>query len=174
MPQMTCQDTFAEAQLWRRSFPLEAGAYKLREARHRLFRMMNTVDAIGDSLRKPGSVRSGSALGPCCTTDDKADWIKKLPKKVAEMLGYDILPATAALAAEEGVAETDVAAELATARARADQLVDQCEAQRVRLKRGVKAEYPEIKSGQSELYVLLVDADHLAIRALELAERDQP
>jgi len=174
MPQMTCQDTFAEAQLRRRSFPLEAGAYKLREARHRLSRMMKTIEAIGDFLRQPGSVRSCSALGPCCTTDDKAIWLKGVPDQVAEKLGYDILPAIAALAAEEGIAETDVAAELATARARADQLVDQCEAQRVRLKRGVKAEYPEIKSGQSELYVLLVDADHLAIRALELAERDQP
>jgi len=174
MPQMTCQDTFAEAQLWRRSFPLEAGAYKLREARHRLFRMMNTVDAIGDSLRKPGSVRSGSALGPCCTTDDKADWIKKLPKKVAEMLGYDILPATAALAAEEGVAETDVAAELANAQARTDELLMECEAQRNRLKGGIKTEYAAMKSGHSELYVLLVDADCIALRALELVERGQP
>ena len=84
MPQMTCQDTFAEAQLRRRSFPLEAGAYKLREARHALLRMMETIDAIGDFLRKPKSVRMGATLGLCCTTHDKAYWLKNLPKQVAK------------------------------------------------------------------------------------------
>lgn len=170
MPQMTCQDTFAEAQLRRRSFPLEAGAYKLREARHRLFRMMNTVDAIGEYLCKPGSGRSGSSLGPCCTTDDKAVWIKNLPKKVAEMLGYDILPATVALAAEEGIAETDILAEQANARARAHELLMDCEAQRVRLKGGIKREYAAIKLGQSELGDLLVDVDRMCQHALVLVD----
>ena len=86
------------------------------------------------------------------------------------MLGYDILPAIAALRGEEGVAETDVAAELATARANVDQLLKRCEAQRVRLKRGIKAEYPAIKSGQSKLYDLLVGADHIAQLALSLVK----
>ena len=170
MPQMTCHDTFAEAQLRRRSYPLDAGAYKLREARHALLRMMETVDAIGDFLRKPKSVTPGATIGLCCTTDDKGYWLKTLPEKVAEKLGYDILPAIAVLRAEEGIAETDIAAELATARARADQLLDQCEAQRVRLKGGIKVEYPAIKSGQSELYDLLVDADRIAQRALDLVD----
>lgn len=174
MPKPTCYDTFATAQTKRRSYPLKSGAYKLREARHGLGRMMETVDAIGDFLRKPKSVAPGPTIGVCCTTDDKGNWLKTLPAEVAEMLGYDILPAIAALRGEEGVAETDVAAELATARARADQLLNRCEAQRVRLKGGIKAEYPAIKSGQSELYALLVGADHIAQRALELVERGQP
>ncbi|MDB9857585.1 hypothetical protein OAC63_04250 [Amylibacter sp.] len=84
------------------------------------------------------------------------------------MLGYDILPATVALAAEEGIAETDILAEQANASARAHELLMDCEAQRVRLKGGIKTEYAAIKSGQSELYDLLVDADHIAQRALEL------
>ena len=170
MPQMTCHDTFAEAQLRRRSYPLEAGAYKLREARHGLGRMMETVDAIGDFLRKPKSVTPGATIGLCCTTDDKDYWLKTLPEQVAEKLGYDILPAVAALAAEENIAETDVAAELATARARADQLISQGEAQRVRLKGGIKVEYAAIKSGCSDLYALLVDADRIAQRALDLVD----
>ena len=173
MPQMTCQDTFAEAQLRRRSFPLEAGALKLREAKHILSRMMKTIDAIGDFLRQPGSVRLGSALELCCTAFDKAIWLKSVPDQVAKMLGYDILPAIAALTAD-GVPKTVLAAELKLAQAAANQLLKDCETQRVRLKGGIKTEYGAIKSGQSELYVLLVNADHLAIRALELAERDQP
>ena len=170
MPKPTCHDTFAASKKRRCSYPLKTGAYKLREARHRLFRMMETVDAIGDFLRKPKSVSPGSTLGLCCTTDDKGYWLKNLPKQVAVGLGYDILPAIAALAAEEGIAETDVAAELATARVSADQILDQCEAQRGRLKGGIKAEYPAIKSGQSELYDLLVGADRIAQRALELID----
>lgn len=168
MPQMTCHDTFAEAQLRRRSYPLEAAVYKLREARHRLSRMMKTIDAIGDLLRQPGSVRSGSALGPCCTTDDKAIWLKGVPDQVAEMLGYDILPAIATLTGD-GVPKTDLAVERNIAQATAIQLLKDCEAQRVRLKVGINTEYAAIKSGQSELYDLLVDADHIAQRALEQA-----
>lgn len=168
MPKTTCHDTFAAAQIRRRSYPLKTGAYKLREARHALLRMMETIDAIRDFLRKPVSARPGSSLGPCCTTDDKAYWLKNLPEHVAQKLGYNILPAIAALAEEDGIAETDVARELADARVSADQILDQCEAQRVRLKGGIKAEYPAIKSGQSELYDLLVGADRIAQRALEL------
>ena len=173
MPQMTCHNTFAEAQLRRRSYPLEAGANKLHEARRRLFRMMKTIEAIGDFLRYPGSVRSGSALGPCCTTFDKAIWLKSVPGQVAEMLGYYILPAIAALTTD-GVPKTVLAAELKLAQATANQLLKDCETQRLRLKSGIKTEYAAIKSGQSELYDLLVDADHIAQRALELVERDQP
>lgn len=168
MPQTTCYDTFAEAQQKRRANPLEAGAYKLREARHKLSRMMNTVDAIGDFLRHPGSLRSGSALGPCCTTNDKAIWLKDVPDQVAEILGYDILPAIAAQAAEEY--ETDVAIELASAQTQAKQLLVDCEVQRLRLKRGIKAEYGAIKSGHSELYDLLIDADRISQHALELVD----
>ena len=165
MPQMTCHNTFAEAQLRRRSYPLEAGADKLREARHRLSRMMETIDAIGDFLRNPVSVMSESALGPCCTTFDKAIWLKSVPDQLAEKLGYDILPAIAALTAD-GVPKTVLAAELKLAQATANQLLKDCEVQRVRLKGGIKDEYAAIKSGQSELYDLLIDADRIAQHAL--------
>lgn len=161
MPKTTCHDTFAKVQLRRRSYPLEAGAYKLREARHKLLRMMDTVDAIGAYLRKPSSVRLGSSLGPCCTTDDKGDWLKNLPKQVSEMLGYDILPAIAALTGD-GVSQTDVAVKLDLAQARANQLLKDCEAHRMRLKEGAKREYAAIKSGRSELYAILIDADRIA------------
>ena len=167
MPQMTCHDTFTEVQLRRRSHPLKAGADKLREARHRLSRMMKTIEAIGDFLRKPGSVTSESALGPCCTTFDKAIWLKSVPDQVAEKLGYDILPAIAALTAD-GVPKTVLAAELKLAQATANQILKDCEAQRVRLKGGINREYAAIKSGRSELYDLLVDADRIAQSSLEL------
>ena len=170
MPQPTCQDTFAAAQQRRRSYPLDAGAYKLREARHALLRMMETVDAIGDFLRKPKSVTQGATIGLCCTTDDKDYWLKTLPEQVAEKLGYDILPAVAALAAEENIAETDVVAELTSAQARSNQLLENCEAQQTRLKRGIKVEYAAIKSGCSDIYALLVDADRIAQRALDLVD----
>ena len=71
MPKPTCYDTFATAQTTRRSYPLKSGTYKLREARHGLGRMMETVEAIGDFLRKPKSVAPGATIGVCCTTDDK-------------------------------------------------------------------------------------------------------
>ena len=171
MPQITCHDTFAKGQLRRHSYPLEAGAYKLREARHRLLRMMDTVEAIGDFLRKPPSVFPGASLGPCCTTDDKAYWLKNLPKQVSEMLGYDILPAIAALTGD-GVSQTDVDVKLNIAQARAKQLLKDCEAHHVRLKGGVKREYAAIKSGRSELYDILIDADRISQHGLKLTDKN--
>lgn len=173
MPQVTCHDTFANAQLKRRPYPLKAGAYKLREARHRLLRMMETVDAISDYLREPNSLMKGAALGPCCTKDDKACWLRNLPKQVADMLGYDIQPSIAALTGD-GIAEKMVLAELAGARARVDQLLVDCEAQRTRLKGKGKSEYGAIKSGQTDLYDLLVGADRIAEHALQLGRRLAP
>ena len=167
MPQTTCHNTFAEVQLRRRSHPLKAGADKLREARHRLSRMMKTIDAIRDFLRNPASVMSESALGPCCTTFDKAIWLKSVPDQLAEKLGYDILPAIAALTAD-GVPKTVLAAELKLAQATANQLLKDCEAQRVRLKGGIKPEYAAIKSGRSELCDLLIGGYHISQPSLGL------
>ncbi len=91
--------------------------------------------------------------------------LKSVPCQLAEKLGYDILPAIAALTAD-GVPKTVLAAELKLAQATANQLLKDCEVQRVRLKGGIKDEYAAIKSGQSELYDLLIDADRIAQHAL--------
>jgi hypothetical protein len=173
MPKTTqktiCHDAFDAAQQKRAQHPLQAGAYKLREVRNRVERMQDTMCDIGEYLKKPRDFYPGQCLGSCCTTDDKADWIQSLPAKVADLIGYDLLPAIAALTGD-GIAETDVAGELANARASARRLVKDCEAQHIRLQAGTEPEFHAIETGYSDVYALLVDADGIARRALELID----
>ena len=84
------------------------------------------------------------------------------------MLGYCIFPAIAAQAAEDHLSEADIVIELANAQTKAKQLLVDCEVQRPRLKNGGKTAYATIKSGHSELYDLLIDADRISQRALQV------
>lgn len=169
MPPQPCHDAFGAAQVLRAQYPLTAGASKLREARQTIARLQATMCAIHELLQNPESNRPGVLLGLCCTTDDMGDWLKNLPKQVADLLGYDILPAIAALTGN-GIAETDIKGELASANAHARNLLQDCEKQYARLQAGIEREYRAMKTGLSGLHALLVDADGIARRALELID----
>lgn len=166
MPKTPCHDAFGAATARRAKYPLHSGAYKLRETQHSIARMQTTMCDIGSLLRNPSTYPPGSSLG-CCTTDDMADWLKSLPEHVADILGYNILPAIAALTGDDIPAD-DVKGELQSARANAHRLLHDCEKQHARLQKGIKREYLSMKKGYSEVYALLVDADGIARRALEL------
>ena len=97
MAKKTVKKAFQDAQNLRLKYPLISGADKLRETRSRLSRMQETMYQIGEYLKNPSHFDKGQILGHCCTTDDKAVWIKSIPAQVANLLGYDILPAIAAL-----------------------------------------------------------------------------
>lgn len=161
-----CHDAFGAATARRAKYPLRSGAYKLRETQHSIARMQATMCDIGSLLRNPSAYPPGSSLG-CCTTDDKAAWLKGLPKHVADLLGYNILPAIAALTGDDIPAD-DVKGELENASADTLRLLDDCEKQHARLRKGIEREYRAMKTGYSEVYALLVDADGIARRALEL------
>ena len=108
------------------------------------------------------------SLGHCCTTDDKAVWIKSIPAQVAEPLGYDILPAIAALT-NDSLSKRDTDATLDIANGMAKALLKDCERQESRLKGGISAEYDMMKTGYSEVHGLLVEADRIAEDALQVS-----
>ena len=166
MPKTPCHDAFGAAAARREKYPLRSGAYKLRETQHSIARMQATMCEIGSLLRNPNAYPPGASLG-CCATDDKAAWLKGLPKHVADLLGYNILPAIAALTGDDIPAD-DVKGELESARANAHRLLNDCEKEHARLQKGIEREYRSMKKGYSEVYALLVDADGIARRALEL------
>ena len=131
--------------------------------------MQETMYQIGEYLKNPSHFYKGQTLGHCCTTDDKAVWIKSIPAKVAELLGYDILPAIAALT-NDGLSKRDTNAILDIANEMAKALLKDCEQQEARLKGGISAEYDEMKKGYSQVYGLLVEADLIAEDALQVLE----
>ena len=173
MAKQAVKKAFHDAQNRRLEHPLDSGAYKLREIRWRLSRMQNSMYQIGEYLKNPSHFYKGQTLGHCCTTEDKAFWIKSIPAKVAELLGYDILPAIAALK-NDGLSKRDTDATLDIANGMAKTLLKDCERQETRLKGGISAEYDKMKTGYSEVHGLLVEAERItedALQALEYASK---
>ena len=169
MPKTPCHDAFNEAAKRRAAYPLPYGAYKLRNVLSWLSRMRCSMAEIGIYLNKPGNYAVGDTLG-CCTTDDKAMWIKGIPTQVAHMLGHDIIPAIAALTGD-GIPERYVANEVACAKCDATSLLNECEDQLARLKLGISGEYEMMKTGYSDVYGLLVSAEFIAEAALRLTDK---
>ena len=169
MAKQTVKKVFQDVQNLRLKYPLDSGECKLRETQWRLSRMQETMYQIGEYLKNPSLFYKGQTLGHCCTTEDKAFWIKSIPAKAAELLGYDILPAIAALT-NDGLSKRDTDTAFDTAKQRAEALLEDCERQEARLKGGISAEYDEMKTGYSEVHGLLVDADRIAEDALQVHE----
>lgn len=164
--QRPCHDAFNAAKIKRAKYPLRSGTYKLREARTALRRMQSTMETIRSRLNNPDDKYPCPLLG-CCTLDEMDDWLKNLPTQLATKLGYDILPAIAALIGD-GIAKIDVDGELYNTEIDALRLLNDCERQHTRLQAHLGTEYRSIKSGYSDVYSMLVDADGIARRALEL------
>ena len=169
MTTSTAKDAFQEAINLRRKYPLTSGVDKLHDVRSSFLRMQETMCQIREYLKNPGNFKKGQILGYCCTTDDKAYWINSIPALVARRLGYDILPAIAALT-NDGLSKRDTDIALATAKQRAKALLEDCERQQTQLKRGISVEYNMIKTGYSEVHGLLVEADRIAEDALQVLE----
>ena len=124
-------------------------------------------------LKNPSHFYKGQTLGHCCTTDDKAVWIKSIPAQVAELLGYNILPAIAALT-NAGLSQRDTDTAFDIAKQRAEALLEDCERQQTRLKGGISVEYNMMKAGYSEVHGLLVEVERItedALQALEYASK---
>ena len=173
MAKKTVKKAFQDAQNLRLEHPLDSGEYKLRQVRWWLSRMQETMYRIGEYIKNPSHFYKGQILGHCCTTDDKAVWIKSIPAKVADLLGYNILPAIAALT-NNGLSKRDTNRTLDIANGMAKTLLEECERQQTRLKGGISVEYDEMKTGYSEVHGLLVDADRIAedvLQALEYASK---
>ena len=169
MAKKTVKKAFQDAQNLRLKYPLCKGECKLRETRSRLSHMQETMYQIGEYLKNSSHFYKGQILGHCCTTEDKAYWIKSIPAQVAELLGYNILPAIAALT-NDGLSKRYTDATLDIANGMAKALLKDCERQQTRLKGGISAEYDNMKTGYSEVHGLLVEADRIAEDALQVHE----
>ena len=169
MAKKTVKKAFQDAQNLRLEHPLDSGEYKLRQVRWWLSRMQETMYRIGEYIKNPSHFYKGQILGHCCTTDDKAVWIKSIPAQVAKLLGYDILPAIAALT-NGGLSKRDTHRTLEIANGMAKALLKDCERQEARSKGGISAEYDMVKTGYSEVHGLLVEADRIAEDALQVLE----
>lgn len=168
MSKKSCHDAFHAAREARRQVPLARGAYKLRESLSVMGEMRETLDAIEDLVCNRASYPAGSILGSCCTTDDKAYWMRNVPIYMAEVLGYVILPAVEALGGD-GLSQHDVRRELNSAESAVGPILQKCDAAYARIKRSINLEYRQMREGRSDLKALLDLAEVIPQRALRSA-----
>ena len=169
--QTPCHRAFATGQQSRAKSPLPSGAYKLREAQRSIQKDMESIDAIRDYLLHPKKLYRGALLGRC-TTEDKASYLKGIPESIAGILGRDVLPSIKALGAD-GLTQREIATELQIATHKAQNILQDCEVQCERLRGGIKGEYQAIKSGYSDLFRLLQDAEQIIESPLQAVERNK-
>lgn len=149
----TCNDIFNAARAERAKYPLSAGRYKLREAEDTLNAWRELVLEIAKRLRTGAKFDQIESLGPCMAAE-RGTYLKGIPAQLAELLGYTILPAIAALEGD-GVSKAEVQRLQSRAETDARRLIDGCEALRLRLKGGIKDQYGAMRRGESDLLDLL-------------------
>lgn len=160
-----CRDAFDRGQSDRQPHRLKTGAYKIGNVRDDLTRSLRTMDAIRAFKCRRRHSRRPAPLG-CCTSEEMPLWIKRQPEALAHQLGYDLLPAIAALGGD-GVPDADVADALCELRPEIDALVQRCEWEHARLQSAVRYEYTALRAGRSALCKLMEDARSLAEAAYQ-------
>ena len=149
----TCHEIFNTAQVQRAKYPLTKGQYKLDEGEQAINQLQKLVTTVAKRVRTGGKFGETENLGPCMATGRGA-YLKGIPAQLAELLGYTILPAIAALEGDE-VPKAEVQRLLIRAETDAQRLINDCEALRLRLKGGIKQEYDAMRRGDSALLELL-------------------
>ncbi len=155
----TCHDIFNAARAERAKYPLTHGRYKLREAEHALGRWRATVETIAERTQGGSSFGEAENLGSCMSYERGA-FLKELPKKVAELVGYHILPGIAALEGD-GVKKAEVQGLLSRAETDAQRLLIACDVEQRRLEAGIQSEYRFMRHGSSPLTGLIMAAESI-------------
>ena len=161
----TCQDAFQWGLQNRKAYPLSSGARRLKESLDGPQRISETLRNIAEDLKFKR--RGGERYLGACTSDDVDVWLKSVPAQLAFDLGYDVLPAIYALAAD-GVPQAIVGKCSSRANSVIPTIIDQCEEARVALRRGVKREFRMMKSGGSTVQPLVDGVETL----IEVTLRD--
>lgn len=163
----TCHDAFEAGCNERAKHPLREGQYKLEEARREIDRWHKLVWTIATRIRAGGKFGPNEHLGPCMA-EERGAYLKSIPVRLAELLGYKVLPGSAALKGD-GVPKAEVQRLLALSKADAERLIAECEAVRIRLKGGIDREYRAMRQGESALIGLLEAAKDMVDRLVAVA-----
>lgn len=159
-----CRRAFERGARQRLQHPLHQGLYKLEDVNADL-------KAIAEDLRVIARYKQGAARSTDirhCTSLDLSIWLKHVPEIVARDLGYNILPAISALVAD-GLPQSTVTRLSAECKSLANDLVEECESVRSKIRNNISVEYELMKSGDSlNLQLILGAIDLIEIALYEL------
>jgi hypothetical protein len=96
---------------------------------------------------------------------ERGTYLKSIPTRLAELIGYKILPGIAALEGD-GVPKAEVQRLLRRAESDAQRLLTDCETVRLRLKGGIEHEYRAMRRRESELVAIMDAAEALVTLTL--------
>lgn len=170
MTKMTPRNVFLRAmedRITNRPFG-SISAYKVRESRDNIIRMMNTLSEI-IAVVSSGDTHSVPILLGGCTTEDKSIWLKDLPGNLARELGENLIPALQALNVE-GVPEAIIDRFIQSIKVDVCQLLKDCGALQTETGLSVKGEYARMKAGCSEMLRICNDALVIADQAVALCD----
>ena len=144
------------------------GLYKLDAAEHTIDEWRKLVIVVATRTRTSGRFGEAESLGPGMAFE-RGTYLKGLPARLTEIIGYNILPAIAALTGD-GVPKAEVQRRLSQAESDAKRLIADCEAVRLLLKPGIKHEYDAMRGGGSHVTPLLDDAESRIRKALRACD----
>lgn len=142
---------------------VDISAYKVRESSENIYSMLSTVMEITHVVSRGATHSSPVRLG-CCTSEEKANWLKDLPHKLAHELGYNLIPAIEALSVE-GVPTSAIRAFVQSIKGKVYQLLADCDAVQSATSRTIKREYALMKQGRSSALRICNDAFQIADQA---------
>lgn len=165
MAKMTPRTAFLRAMEDRIAYrPFETiSAYKVRESRDNIARMIATLTEIISVVSNGKSDPVPILLGGC-TTEDKAIWLKDLPGNLARELGENLIPAVQALNVE-GVPQAAMDAFVQSIKGKVCQLLKDCDAMQTETGQSIKGEYARMKAGCSEMLRICDGALRIADQA---------
>ena len=163
----TCHDAFQRGLDDRKAYDLSSGARRLRESLDGLQRTSDTLRNIAANIKF--KVRGHGRLLGACTSNDAAEWLRSVPAQRAYNLGHNVVPAIKALA-RDGVPADTVSRCLASASSVIPVILDDCEAARIALRRGIKHEYKLMKSGGSTVQPLVDAVERFIKGTLKVAK----
>lgn len=166
----TCVNVFLYAQQRRLSFPLAAGAYKIDEGIRSLQSIGGTIETIQDKIITGKRFGYNEHLG-CCLGFERGMYLKSVPKRISETLGYDILPGIAALSGD-GWNAICVKSAYKHAYNEARHTISKCDDYHELIKSGISLEYEAMQNGDSILLDLIRSAVLIGEKALKCCDNE--
>ena len=168
-----CRKSFDLGKANRELNPLCAGSYKLEEAYGTWRRRYDALNVIASALEDTIDIPADYQLGGW-TGADWPDELERLPKDLAEDIGYRILPGVLSLF-DYAEATPETATLAARAEKKASDIVNICEAYRPSITRPTKRYNATVKRISSARYlvikVLMMIEDSFAMANVPLSIR---
>ena len=145
-----CTEIFNQRKSERTHHPMPFGRYKLKEALDRLKRDYENIDDMMGSHNDTFKPKNYT----CCTDEDKAIWLKKVPNGIAERFGWEVIPSIDALIGD-GITTSEINKIKSIYVPRIENLVNDCEKTRRKISKNIDIEYNNWKKERSDIQPLL-------------------